>query len=271
MKKTFDALAFLADTLSRHVWSRRQREKYQQITPIGLQIRWREHHDRGWYYYLLENDIEKAKQEFYVCGLLDEATNKMVGDKTVSELGQNHYNSNSLGGMTHFADALCCDNKALIDRRIKLTFPEHEQYVFKDKYDQSIIVDLLYSLLRDDSERVKRLHTLLPGSRNAADFVFDRLYIDGLLEGNEQKMQKGIEGVASLKVHKRRQTQVEHKLAFQWDNVVLSHYGIVYAKIAWMRGYELDIQAPLVRVTKDLWPVNPLVIYDSVYDFLQPG
>ena len=172
--------------------------------------------------------------------------------------------------MAHFTDALCCDDKALIENRIKLTYPEHEGYVFKDKFDQSIIIDLFFSLFGKDMNRVEQLSALLPSSHNARQFVFDRMYIEGLLEGNLAKMQEGIEGVASPKIHNRRQTQDESKLFFTWDNVILSHYGIVYTKIAWILGYELDIQAPLVRVTKDLWPVIPLPTYDPVYSFLQP-
>ena len=194
----------------------------------------------------------------------------MVGHKTAREMGQNHDNSNTLDAMAHFTDALCCDDKALIENRIKLTYPEHEGYVFKDKFDQSIIIDLFFSLFGKDMNRVEQLSALLPSSHNARQFVFDRMYIEGLLEGNLAKMQEGIEGVASPKIHNRRQTQDESKLFFTWDNVILSHYGIVYTKIAWILGYELDIQAPLVRVTKDLWPVIPLPTYDPVYSFLQP-
>lgn len=270
MTNTYDAFSFLAGTLERYDWSNEHLNNSHQVNVVAVTNRWRRHHDRGWFYYLLEKNIDKAKQEFYTCGLLDEAINRLVGQKTARDMGQSHWNASSLDQMSHFVDALLCDNKALIDRRVKLSYPEHEQYVFKDKLEQSIIIDLLFSLCRSDTKRVEQLNSVLSTSHKAKDFAFDRLYVEGLLEGNSAKMQEGIEGVASAKIHKRRQTQDESKLFFTWDNVVLSHYGIVYTKVAWMLGYELDIQAPLVRVTKDLWPVKPLSTYDSVYGFLQP-
>lgn len=149
-----------------------------------------------------------------MCGLLDEAVNEMVGHKTIRENGQNNDNSNSLDTMDHFAAALCADNESLIKRRIELTYPEHEQYVFQNKVADPIIMDLFFSLFKRDTKRVEEMNTLLASCYKAEHSVFDRLFIEGLLEGKPTKMQEGIEGVASPKIHKRRQVQNPNNLFF---------------------------------------------------------
>lgn len=48
----------------------------------------------------------------------------------------------------------------------------------------------------------------------------------------------------------------------------MSFFACMESKICWFRGIEVQINHPLVPM--ELMPVEPLVHYDDIYDFLLP-
>ncbi len=115
-------------------------DSYDSLMSYGLLVLngnshftfWNGHHLRGWYYYLIDKDIAKAKQEFYVCGRLDEEVNMRFGSLTKNELMAGNINVYAMDANFHTMDVLLSDNKSLIERRAKLTYPERKKYMYKD-------------------------------------------------------------------------------------------------------------------------------------------
>lgn len=49
----------------------------------------------------------------------------------------------------------------------------------------------------------------------------------------------------------------------------MCYQGTLEAKLCWLRGIPVQVDSPLLPM--ELMPIRPLVHYDDVYDFLQPG
>lgn len=235
----------------------------------NLSSLWKCYHELGWYHYLFEKDINKAKQCFFLCGNFEILSNKMYchvnNDGNISP-----YNM-KIDRLWHLGEVLLTDNQSLIKRRLTLTYPEREDYIYKTVYIQVIINELIKSFLEGPPEKCDVLFPLMEKSYKAKQFNFewDIMFFEGLAENNEDKMQKAIEIIASTKVHQKRQ-KFDYKTMYgDWENGIMSYYGILYTKLAWILGFELEIKSPLVSIAKDLFPVEPLEKYDITYDFLE--
>lgn len=85
-------------------------------------------------------------------------------------------------------------------------------------------------------------------------------FFKALHVGDKSKMEELLEKLVSLKVLKRK-----------FDNPILNQYialpALGYAKLAWRKGIEVDINSPLIP--KELLPIQPLDYYEIPYDFLK--
>jgi hypothetical protein len=234
-------------------------------TPSSLRDRY---HNEGWYNIIYEKNTEIAKQCFYLCGLCNEATNKLVGHLKVNHnMGNN--NANALDGYFRTLDVMLSDNKGLLSRRMKLSYPEREGNIFKEKYITSITNEVIYCILSENWGRFNTVFPLLHEVKFAKKYTWDIVFFEGLLEKNTMKMAEAIERIASPKIHTQRQKFNVDDCTSNWENAILSLHGITYTKLAWMLGYELEIKAPLVNIAQELFPIKPLNKYDEVYYFLR--
>ena len=55
----------------------------------------------------------------------------------------------------------------------------------------------------------------------------------------------------------------------EFNGDIWSHHPVMFTKLAWMNGLEIEIDNPLVPM--ELMPVKPLDQYDYHYDFLDPN
>lgn len=230
------------------------------------------HCDFGWYFTLIVKDILQAKQHFYLSGRINEVLNQLVGssnDPNTFSLRQNAINGR------HVFNTLCSDNNALIIRTVNLTYTEHEKFIFKDKFEGLIVTDLCFCIIRKDWERFEKVLPLLKKCKHLPHFsIYDKAFFEGFRKGDISKMTDAIEAIASEEIQRKlcyieEIDGVNGPFWDPWENVLLSPYGLLYTKIAWMHGFELDIKSPLVSIANELFPVKPLETYDEVYDFLK--
>ncbi|WP_273211576.1 hypothetical protein [Runella zeae] len=230
------------------------------------------HHDFAWYYYLLKKDIAQAKQHFYLSGRINEILNQQTKDSTDADtLSYRCVTDN----FRLFVDVLCSDNESLILRTSQLSYAEREIHIFKEKNEITIATDLCFCIIRKDWERFEKVLPLLKRCKHFPHFsIYDKAFFEGFRKGDISKMTDAIEAIASEEIQ-RKLCYVEEIDGVNgpfwdpWENVLLSPYGLLYTKIAWMHGFELDIKSPLVSIANELFPVKPLDTYDEVYDFLK--
>ena len=265
---TYDAM--LAVSLGLEQANTRLSWDYGEYYDTGEHFtRWHAHHQRGWYFHFVEKNYLAAKQDFYLCGRLDEALMPLQHNPAIINRspGEHVYFSDALDGYFHWTDALLSDSYDLAQRRTRLTYSKREEYIFKDIYPLVVLNVALEHLLLDELGEASSILFQVEKSRKAKRFVYDVQFIHSFIQGDKDGMVKAIEGVASVKVHKSRQ-KVSNAIG-PWENVLLSMSGITYTKLAWMHGYELEIKNPLVSVANELYPARPLAHYEEIYDFLK--
>ena len=81
-------------------------------------------------------------------------------------------------------------------------------------------------------------------------------FYSGLLAGNIAEMETALKFLGS---YKSQNPTTENFLAF---------HAVVMCKLAWLRGYQVQVDSPLVPM--EFMPVAPLAHYDDVYEFLKP-
>lgn len=88
----------------------------------------------------------------------------------------------------------------------------------------------------------------------------DYEFYKALHSGNKNRMEEILDKLVSPKIHKKRN-----------DNEVLNQYiscpAAGYAKLAWRKGIEVEVNSPLVP--KELLPIKPLEKYFIPYDFFK--
>jgi len=102
--------------------------------------------------------------------------------------------------------------------------------------------------------------TLKKLPKNQQEILLDFEFYKALLEGNKAKMEEVLEKLVSPKIHKKRN-----------DNPILNQYislpALGYAKLAWRKGIEVEVNSPLVP--KEFLPIKPNETYEIPYDFLK--
>jgi hypothetical protein len=191
--------------------------------------------------FFIDKDIHFAKLCFYKCGLLD-------------ELLINKYDENILNsGIVHFTYALLSDNKNLVERYANLKNSNYEQTL---KLGFAAPMRVLQCLFKDDwngfEQAMVSMNTkTVPKFKMELDAAFYR----ALAEKNKQKMEQVIAELLTPKVHKTRNKD-------QVGGDFISQPALGYAKLAWIKGIEIEVNSPLVP--KALLPVAPLPEYKEL-------
>jgi len=96
--------------------------------------------------------------------------------------------------------------------------------------------------------------------KNEQGLKDDFEFYKALYNSDKARMEEVIEKLTSPKIHKKRN-----------DNPLLNQYisfpALGYAKLAWRKGIEVEVNSKLVPI--ELLPVQPLDKYEIPYEFLQ--
>ncbi len=223
-------------------------------------------YDLGFYTFFTEVNITKTKTYFYQCGRMDEEIFRLgaheVKDQNV------FYNVVMQIHAQYDMPVLLSDNEALIQRRAKLHYEPFTDYLYKDHWQNTIIHYLIFGYITGNMALVHELMPLFP--KREKDYKKYRFDLDQAFFEDPAKMTKAIEEIGTEKVHVKRQPYNFKTLdGDHWDNAILSHKGILYTKLAWRAGFELDIKSPLISIANPLFPIKPLDSYDDGYEFLK--
>jgi hypothetical protein len=207
-----------------------------------------------WYYnerfllhsFFVDENILLAKQHCYTCGLLDEyAINKF--DSRILDYG-----------IDHISYAMLSDNKELIQRYANLS---HTHYMELVENGQSTPMYAIQCIIKEDWEQLKWALDILDKKRLAKNKTLmpDREFYEGMMNSDKQQIEKALAQL--IKDHKKRNKNKE------LINEFVSHPALGYAKLAWLKGVEVEVNSPLVP--KELLSVKPLDNYEIPYEFLK--
>ena len=201
---------------------------------------------------------QKSKQHFYSAALID-------------ELRVSKYNVDLF---TYGLDSICypvlSDNEEIMQRYAKLRYQPYgkmkgmNENVLLGKSD--VWCNTVQFYIANDNEGVNRnlnileTITLKKLPKNQQELILDYEFYKALLASDKAKMEEVLEKLVSPKIHKKRN-----------DNPILNQYislpALGYAKLAWRKGIEVEVNSPLIP--KELLPVKPNDTYEIPYDFLK--
>jgi hypothetical protein len=210
-------------------------------------------------YEISKNNIEAAKQYFYTCGRLDEVR--------VSK-----YNSRIFDyGLKNVSLMLLSDSSDLIERYSNLrykgdgkNYPDMDTLVAQGEI--SIWCHSIFMVVKEEWDLLKRNldlienKTLRSTSSSAQLMRLDYEFLKAIYERNKEKMEIVLSELTSPDIHKRRN---EDPLLRKYISIP----AIGYAKLAYLKGFEINVISPLVP--KELLVVKPLPNYGESYDFLR--
>ncbi|MDG1871878.1 MAG: immunity 49 family protein [Flavobacterium sp.] len=214
-----------------------------------------------------EHNLSKAKQYFYVYGLLDAFSIKQFNS------GHFTYDLHSIGY------AMLSDNLPFIkndyahlsftdfyleditEKRIDRTMEDH---VLAGE-DGCIFVHTVQQFLLGNNDLVERNIGIMEniwfsGKNQNSTMQYDVNFFRALHQKDKSKCETILKEMVSPKIHQKRN-----------DEALLKKYismpALGYAKIAWILGIEVQVNSKLIP--KELLPVEPLEHYDIPYEFLK--
>ena len=202
----------------------------------------------SWY---VDHDLAAAKQWFYVAA-------KCIAISTTKPVG-----FAKLWTCHDFMFPLLSDNPAIIQQFTTLSPPGvDDKPSFAEKREnpkegefQSYLVQ---TAIQKDDEKLAKLIDLMKnkgGKKSQLDAEYIRFY-SALIAGNVSEMEIALEYLGKF------QSQIPTTEDF------LAFHAVVLCKLAWLRGYEVQVDSPLVPM--EFMPIAPLPHYDDVYEFLKP-
>lgn len=213
----------------------------------GAFVLWGVHERMALKFAFIDCDISKAKQQFYSCAKLDEFLIRKYDEKILDY------------GINHLTYALLSDSNDLIHRYSGLA---HSKYQTMVERGISTPLYILQCLIKDDwAEFEKAMIIMKSKTALRYEMELDTLFFEALAEKNKSKMESILTEFVSPKLHKSRNRY--HELLKEF----ISHPALGYAKLAWIKGIEVEINSELVP--RDLLPIKPLDNYINEYDFLK--
>jgi len=110
------------------------------------------------------------------------------------------------------------------------------------------------------AERCERILADPPKRRNK--FIVDFHFYLALAQGNRVGMETALQELTSPKMARKR----NHDGDMGYTEYFIGTDAVVFAKIAWRSGYELQIDTPFIP--KEWLPVEPLTTYEDPYRFM---
>ncbi|HNV52503.1 MAG TPA: immunity 49 family protein [Tenuifilaceae bacterium] len=208
---------------------------------------------------LTRDEIFSVKSNFFLCGLIDEFRVVKFNNRLLDY------------GLNHISLVLLSDNEQLILRYSKLRYQRgtNAQLSMDEMVaigETAVWCNTVQFFMANDNEGVVRnlnileTITLKKLSKNQQELLLDYEFYKALLARDKAKMEEVLEKLVSHKTHKKRN-----------DNPILNQYislpALGYAKLAWRKGIEVEVNSPLVP--KELLPIKPNESYEIPYDFLK--
>ena len=202
----------------------------------------------GMYQFFVKKNIEEAKQYFYLSGKLTVYDILLNNEKLHRPIEEK------------IAFLLISDNKKLIEQ-----FSKVRQSTYDSDIKEFLTINpSVQAILRDDWEHLKELIGYLKynveNTRGWKQYQADLMFFESFLEDDSKKMKEAILLLAT-KYHKRRYDMLLYR-----ELIAIPALG--YAKLAYIKGYELDIDNPLIP--KELLPIKPNKEYWD-FDFMKEG
>jgi hypothetical protein len=203
----------------------------------------------SWY---VDHDLASAKQWFYLAA-------RLIAESTTKPKGA------TLWTCHDFMFPLLSDSPEMIALFATLSPPGVDNKPsFADKREnpregefQSYLVQ---TAIKGDDQKLDELVALFKAKSLKKNAKFNNAYIQfytGLIGGDVPEMEAALDYLGKLQ---SQNPTTEDFLAF---------HAVIMCKLAWLRGYEVQVDSPLVPMA--FMPVAPLPHYDDVYEFLKPG
>ncbi|WP_299888923.1 Imm49 family immunity protein [uncultured Lacinutrix sp.] len=201
------------------------------------------------YYFFEENNINKAKQSIYSGQKLLEFINKWDNFKYFPTQINNFY-------------FLFSDSNELIKNFIEIDIDRIPSKEFRLTNGHTLGY-VIQEILKDNKEKALELLDVFEKKhKNYALKEQDAAILKAIIEGDKKGVEELLEFFLLPKNHNKSPDKgmISHKL--------ISYEATVYAKLAWIKSIEVDIDHPLLP--KELLPIKPNKEYIIEYDFLKP-
>jgi len=207
---------------------------------------------------IADNNFQQSKQHFYTASLLDELRILKFNDDQLSF------------GLGFTCYPVLSDNERLIQRYSNLRYQAWgkmtgmEDNVLKGKSD--IWCNTIQFFMGNDKQGIERnlniieTKTLLKLSKKEEWLKDDYEFFKALYSSDKSKIEAVLEKLVSPKIHKKRNINDIHAK-------YISLPALGYAKLAWRKGIEVEVNSPLVP--NELLPIQPLDSYEIPYEFLK--
>ncbi|MCX5468919.1 Imm49 family immunity protein [Acinetobacter nematophilus] len=227
------------------------------LISIGYEI-------KGFKSWLIDNNVDQLKQWFYVASLLRVES-------------CNYSRGYSLSTPDEFIFPILSDSEEIIKKfgnldTVNLLWgdygPSYQEAKFKpSKDDPRYRTHALQAVLRHDWEDYQRIkdtaNQKINKLREVVEFEFG--VYDAIYHKDKDKIIDIIQTLLKPRVHKAYNKDFGEELSGE----IWSHHPVMFTKLAWMNGLEIEIDNSLVPM--ELMPIKPLEHYDYHYDFLDPN
>lgn len=204
-----------------------------------------------------------ALESFFVKGDLAEAKNWFYVAALASMVTMERYGNDLLTFSRPLDFALLSDCKALQERFARWRSPQLEERLSKRMFMASNIRITQHLLLNEAHEALAVFEAFLPnaGKKDYLRLAPDVLFLEGMVTGDRGKVETAIAQLLEPKMVRYRNKDSIPGIG-EW----LSHPAMWYAKLAWIKGMEIQIDHPLIPMA--LLPVAPLLEYKSPWSCL---
>lgn len=164
--------------------------------------------------------------------------------------------------------ALLSDNEEIISWYSQHRVSYDRQGSIKDRdnprkpdfhgYQLILALNHEWELLRERCELI--LSTELKKDRK---YLIDHRFYLALANADKTEMENVLTELTSPKISKIR----NHEFAFTFTEHFIATHAVIYAKLAWRNGYQLNIDTPWIP--KEWLPIQPLDEYPEPWDFMK--
>ncbi|MCG8386425.1 MAG: immunity 49 family protein [Cytophagales bacterium] len=210
-----------------------------------LTNKWYEYQRLSLKSYFIDGDIQRSKQYFYECGMIDEIIISKYQGRILEY------------GMAHISYALLSDNINLIRRYANLAHQGYNKIAEKG----SIIHAIQLAITDELSHNYVDILDALSKKKAHATIKPDVKFFRALLNSDKAGCESAIKELLTPRRHNHRNKYMPLTGQF------ISHPAIGYAKLAWLKDIKVEIDNPLVPYP--LLPTSPNAKYDDKFSFLK--
>lgn len=123
----------------------------------------------------------------------------------------------------------------------------------------------LILVLNQEWDKLRERCELILGVELKKDrkYLIDHRFYLALANGDKDEMQAVLTELTSPKIAKVR----NHEFAFTFTEHFIATHAVIYAKLAWRNGYQLEIDTPWIP--QEWLPIEPLAEYPEPWDFMK--